>query len=194
MSTHEKRQRILLATGSDKMFEYFSDLLALPEYFPVVRAHSAGEARQKLMELEIDILLVDAPLPDEFGDDLALDQAESCVAVLLLVKLDAYEQTSFRLESSGVLTLSKPNSRQNYYSSVRLLSALSYRLQKMENKNKSLQRKMEDIRAVNRAKWILIDKLNMSESDAHYFIEKRAMDGRIPRREVAESIIRTYDR
>ncbi len=147
-----------------------------------------------LLECSMDILLVDTPLPDEFGDGLALDQAESSMGVLLLVKPDVYDQTAYRVEDSGVLTLTKPNSRQNFYSSVRLLSALSARLQKMETKNRSLQRKMEDIRAVNRAKWLLIDKLNMNESEAHYFIEKRAMDARIPRREVAESIIRTYDR
>ncbi len=194
MNASKSRRRILLVTGSDKIYEYFSALLTPPEFEPVQRAHNAGEARQLLLECSMDILLVDTPLPDEFGDGLALDQAESSMGVLLLVKPDVYDQTAYRVEDSGVLTLTKPNSRQNFYSSVRLLSALSARLQKMETKNRSLQRKMEDIRAVNRAKWLLIDKLNMNESEAHYFIEKRAMDARIPRREVAESIIRTYDR
>lgn len=194
MNPSKSRRRVLLATGSDKIFEYFSSLLAPPEFDQVLRAHSAGEARQMLLELSADILLVDTPLSDEFGDSLALDQADSSMGILLLVKPDVYDQTAYRVESSGILTLTKPNSRQAFYSSIRLLAALSARLQKMETKNKSLQRKMEDIRAVNRAKWLLIDKLNMSESEAHYFIEKRAMDARIPRREVAESIIRTYDR
>ena len=63
----------------------------------------------------------------------------------------------------------------------------------MEKKNRTLQEKMADIRAVNRAKWLLIEKLGMSESEAHYYIEKRAMDERVPRRELAENIIRSYD-
>ncbi len=194
MKPSESRRRILLTTGSDKIYEYFSSLLALPEFEPIVWAHSAGEARKLLLDQNFDILLIDTPLPDEFGDELALDQADSCMGVLLLVKLDTYDRTTYRMEQNGILTLAKPNSRQAYYGAVHILSALSIRLQKMDTKNRSLQRKMEDIRAVNRAKWLLIDKLNMSESDAHYFIEKRAMDARIPRREVAESIIRTYDR
>ena len=53
---------------------------------------------------------------------------------------------------------------------------------------------MADIRMVNRAKWLLIDNLGMSEKDAHHYIEKRAMDSRQTRREVAEGIIRTYDK
>ena len=32
----------------------------------------------------------------------------------------------------------------------------------------------------------------MTENEAHRFIEKQAMDMRLSRREVAESIIRTY--
>ena len=34
----------------------------------------------------------------------------------------------------------------------------------------------------------------MTEQDAHYYIEKQAMDTRLSRREVADSIIRTYDK
>ena len=33
----------------------------------------------------------------------------------------------------------------------------------------------------------------MKEQDAHYFIEKQAMDMRLSRRQVAENIIRSYD-
>ena len=51
---------------------------------------------------------------------------------------------------------------------------------------------MEEIRLVNRAKWILIQHLKMNESDAHRYIEKRAMDTCVSRREIAENIIKTY--
>ena len=52
--------------------------------------------------------------------------------------------------------------------------------------------KMLEIRTVNRAKWLLIDQFKMTESDAHRYIEKQAMDACISRREVAENIIKTY--
>ena len=51
---------------------------------------------------------------------------------------------------------------------------------------------MNEIRLVNRAKWLLISELKMTESDAHRYIEKQAMDLRISKREVAENVIRTY--
>ena len=63
------------------------------------------------------------------------------------------------------------------------------RLKKLERRKLSLEEKMQEIRIVNRAKWVLIDQLKMNESDAHRFIEKQAMDRCISRREVAESIL-----
>ena len=47
---------------------------------------------------------------------------------------------------------------------------------------------------VNRAKWLLIENLNMTEKDAHHYIEKQSMDTRFTRREIAENIVRTYDK
>ena len=63
----------------------------------------------------------------------------------------------------------------------------------MENNTKKLQEKMQDIKIINQAKIILIQKLNMSENDAHYYIEKQAMDTRLSKSKVSENIIRTYN-
>ena len=54
------------------------------------------------------------------------------------------------------------------------------------------EEKMKEIRLVNRAKWVLIDELKMSEADAHRYIEKQAMDRCVSRRKIAEEIISTY--
>ena len=66
------------------------------------------------------------------------------------------------------------------------------RLKSREKKNLSIEEKMNEIRTVNRAKWILISVLGMSEPDAHRYIEKQAMDRSMTRKAVAEEIIKTY--
>jgi response regulator NasT len=66
------------------------------------------------------------------------------------------------------------------------------RLKKMDLKTLSVEEKMEEIRTVNRAKWLLISVLKMDEPEAHRYIEKQAMDRCISKREVAEEIIKTY--
>ena len=66
------------------------------------------------------------------------------------------------------------------------------RLKKIEKKQVSIEEKMEEIRLVNKAKWLLIECLGMTESEAHRHIEKTAMDTRTSRKTVAENIIKTY--
>ena len=59
---------------------------------------------------------------------------------------------------------------------LRLLCITRERLRGMEKKAVTLQEKMEEIRLVNRAKWLLIEELKMTEQEAHRYIEKQAMD------------------
>ena len=46
---------------------------------------------------------------------------------------------------------------------------------------------------IDRAKCILIQYLNMTEAEAHRYIEKQAMDMRSTKRVIAEGILRTYE-
>ena len=52
---------------------------------------------------------------------------------------------------------------------------------------------MNEVRIINRAKCCLIEYLKMTEPQAHRYIEKQAMDLRQTKREIAESILKTYE-
>ena len=193
MATEKRKYRVLVADSGDKIYDYISQSLPRSDYDPILRAGDAGEARRMLLNAPVDIVIINTPLKDDFGTELALDLADGSAGVLLLVKNELYDQICYKVEDSGVLTLGKPTSRQGFYSAVKLLTAMTARLSKLEKANHTLQEKMADIRVVNRAKGLLIEHHHMKEQDAHYFIEKQAMDTRLSRREVAENIIRSYD-
>ena len=196
MLEERPQHRVLIVSDADKIADYITELLPPREFSPILRAGSAGDAKRMLLSAEYDIVIINSPLPDEFGTSLATDISEDSTktAVMLLVKSDSYDAIAYKVEKSGVLTLPKPNSTPAIYSAVRRLAAMSVKLGQLEKKNRTLQEKMADIRTVNRAKWLLIENLGMTEKDAHYYIEKQAMDTRMSRREVAVGIIRTYDK
>ena len=194
MTSGRTQYRVLIVSAVEKIYEYITEILPPGEFSPILRAASAGEAKRMLVSDEADIVIINTPLPDEFGTELALDLSGGTAGVLLLVKNDYFDQVCYKVEREGVLTVGKPSPKQTLYGAVKLAAAMSARLAKMERKNKTLQEKMADIRTVNRAKWLLIENLNMTERDAHYYIEKQAMNMRLSRHEVAENIIRTYDK
>ena len=193
MAAGKTKYRVLVAGGNEKLCDLISEILPKNEYEFLLPAKTAGEVRRLTMDRNVDLIILNAPLKDEFGVQLAQDLAENNMGVLLLTGSDVSEQVSYRVEQSGVITLAKPTTRQSLYIALRALTALRSKLLQMEQKTKALQQKVADIHTVNHAKWLLIQHDNMTENDAHRFIEKQAMDMRLSRREVAESIIRTYD-
>lgn len=193
MAAGKTKYRVLVAGGNEKLCDLLSEILPKNEYEFLLSVKTAGEVRRLTMDRSVDLVILNAPLKDEYGAQLAQDLAGNNIGVLLLAGSDVFEQVSYRVEQSGVITLAKPTTKQSLYIALRALTALRSKLLQMEQKTRALQQKVADIHTVNHAKWLLIQHDNMSENEAHRFIEKQAMDMRLSRREVAESIIRTYD-
>ena len=90
------------------------------------------------------------------------------------------------------MTLAKPVSQQTVAQSLRFLCAMRERLRGKRQRQATVEEKIEELRLVNRAKWLLIECLHMTEPDAHRYITRQAMEQRTSKREIAESVIRTY--
>lgn len=189
MIFQERTYSVLIVTATDSFTEKIMPLLPVTDYWPVTVVRSIGEARRKISETAFDIVLINAPLPDDFGMRLATG---SGAGVLLLVRNDQFDDIYARVVSYGVLTLSKPTSMQMVAQNLRILCATRERMRQMEAKQATVEEKIEEIRLVNRAKWLLIECLGMTEPEAHHYIEKQSMDRRISKREVAETVIKTY--
>lgn len=185
--------RVLIAGANDRTFDSLRELLPPDGYEAPLRAGSAGEVKRMLLETDVDLVILNAPLRDEFGTQLALNLSRDNLCVLMLVPAESFDAVCYKVEDEGILTLSKPVSRNGLLGAIKLLTAMRGKLRKLDRQNQALQEKMQDIRTVNRAKWLLIEIKRMTENEAHYYIEKQAMDMRLSRREVAENIIRTYD-
>ena len=185
--------RVLIAGANDRTFDSLRELLPPDSYEPPLRAGSAGEVKRMLLETDVDLVILNAPLRDEFGTQLALNLSRDNLCILMLVPAESFDAVCYKVEDEGILTLSKPVSRSGLLGAIKLLTAMRGKLRKLDRQNQALQEKMQDIRTVNRAKWLLIEIKRMTENEAHYYIEKQAMDMRLSRREVAENIIRTYD-
>lgn len=187
-------EHILLVSSSLNVTALLADLLKGQGASRVSSASHGGEARRLLSQLEYSLVIVNTPLEDEFGHDLALFAAKNTLSsVMLLVKGEAADEISKKVENSGVMVVPKPVSRQMFYQALKLLQASADRIQDLKNENRKLQNKIEEIRMVDRAKCAMIQYLNMTEPQAHRYIEKQAMDLRITKKEVARGILETYD-
>lgn len=153
-------------------------------------AYSGAEARRLLSLQEFDIIVVNTPLPDEFGNDLSLHiMQQSISGVILIAKADIADAVAEKVEDAGVFVIPKPLNRVYFLQALRMLRTSMRRLTGLQQENLSLQKKLEDIRLVDRAKCILIESRQFSESEAHTHIEQQAMKRRLTKRDIALEII-----
>ena len=193
MSLKELVYSVMVVSASEKFNEALSTLLPELKYSPVHIVSSISAAKRAFAERNFDFVIIHSPLPDDIGMQFAIDSCNAKgTVVLLIVRAELHAEMCEKATVHGVFTIPKPTSKQMIVTALSWMASARERLRKFEKKTLSIEEKMEEIRIVNRAKWLLITELKMDEPEAHRYIEKQAMDRCVMRREVAAEIIKTY--
>ena len=184
----------LIVSYSDKGLDVIVNLLRSISCKKISTAKTCGEARRLSTENSFDLYIINSPVYTESGELLAKELVTRGTSqVIMIVKNDVYDAMSRQVENAGIITISKPLNKMTLWTTLKLVLATHSRLLLMQHQNLKLSNKIDDIKLVDRAKCILISHLNMSESEAHKFIEKKAMDKRVSRKEIAKNILKTYE-
>ena len=193
MGLNLKVYSVLVVSSSESFNNATLELLPPSDYHPVCFTSNVSEAKRRFAERSYDFVIINSPLPDENGTRFAIDCCGSMTtAVLLLARAEIHAEVYSKVVPHGVFTLPKPTSRVIMSQALGWLASARERLRKLEKKTLSVEERMEEIRIVNRAKILLVSELHMTEPEAHRYIEKHAMDTCVPKREIAERIIKTY--
>lgn len=182
----------MLISNADRSADNLKELLNMTSAIQITALHSCAEARRILMERSFDLIVINAPLRDESGENLARKIAATGTIVILVVKSEYFNEVSAICENDGVLTIAKPINKIVFNYALTLAKSAQNIMKRVQSENRKLKQKIEDIRIVDRAKYVLITHLNMSEQNAHRYIEKQSMDMRTSKRVIAESILKTY--
>ncbi|MCI8590196.1 MAG: ANTAR domain-containing protein [Clostridiales bacterium] len=187
--------RVLIVSGTDKGAVYLRELLA--DFHPesIVTQKSGTEVRRGLAGgVAYDFVFVNMPLLDETGTELVKDIAERGHAFVTAVLRDELaDQVSVGLLAAGIFVVRKPVVRAHFLDQVQMMMMARQKVERLQNENDKLRQKLEDISLISRAKCILIYHKSIDEYEAHRFIEKRAMDERRSKREIAFEILHEFD-
>ncbi len=181
-------RNILIVSERRTFYETMHNILP-PDEFEINYVQTGAEARRFMINRPVHILIVNIPLSDEHGLMFARDFVDTSMGILLVCPPDILDSIVSEAEENGIIALPNTYPAAFIYVHVKILSSFVTRLEKMEEKNKTMQEKMTEIRTINKAKWLLIEKQNITESEAHKYIEKLAMNNRITICSAAEQII-----
>ena len=193
MSLKEQVYSVLVVSASDSFNNAIKKMLTPPKYQIISTAESISEAKRQFAARSFDFLIVNSPMPDGSSMRFAIDCSRSQnTVVLLFSRSEINDEVTEKVTEYGVFTLPKPTNAALLAQSLRWMASLREKFRLLEAKTSSIEERMAEIRIINRAKFLLISELGMSESEAHHYIEKNAMDNCILKKQSAENIIKIY--
>ena len=195
MSKHEDiLHSILIVSGSEKYSSLIKDSLPAGRFLSIENKKNGTLARQCILERFYDMVVINAPLSDENGLELAMDIAEEgSVGVMIMAPAEVHDDIQDYVARFGIFTVPKPTDKKTLGRTLKLFVGVADRISRMRMETEKLRDRIEANRIITKAKFILADEKNMSEDEAHRYIGKCAMDRGVSRRRIAEDIIEEFD-
>ena len=156
-----------------------SDMLSSAQIIPSGVVYTGDEAVRAAKDGAL--LLTTYRLPDMTGEELASRLGEAA-DVVMIVPQD-YEGE----EAENVIMLHNPISQDALVQSLKTLAHCRLRMQQL--RAEKLSRTLEERKLIDRAKGKLMDTLHLTESEAHYRIQKASMDSGRRIADVAREIL-----
>lgn len=187
--------RAIIVTPPSETARTIEQLLRNEGFSSVNVVNSGSEVRRMIKNgAEVDLIIINAPLSDEFGNDLAETVAEELsAAVIMICSGDIAAELESSFSDHGIAMISKPISGEAFSRCLSEIELSNGNFCDVKESAEILSR-TDDIRLINRAKSALMKYLKFTEPQAHRYLEKHAMNNRCTRREAAIHIINAYEK
>ena len=161
------------------------------KYGRVLTAETVQEARRAVEREKIALMVIFSPLKDEEEIPRLFDMADRRgIAAGYIVGREIYGETAYRLEGRNVFVVAYPLQMDQVLQLVSFLHQVQRRFWLVLSEQERLQRQVQDIQIVCRVKCMLVEKREMTEEEAHHFIEQEAMNTGLSKREAALKILK----
>lgn len=165
------------------------------KYGRVLTAETVQEARRAVEREKIALMVIFSPLKDEEEIPRLFDMAERRgIAAGYIVGREIYGETAYRLEGRNVFVVAYPLQMDQVLQIVSFLYQVQKRFWLVLSEQERLQRQVQDVQIVCRVKCLLVEKREMTEEEAHHFIEQEAMNTGLSKREAALKILKELQR
>ncbi len=187
------KNKALLVSRLSTAVNVLSELLEDNSYTVEKIVSDSRSAAECANDTVYDIVVINSPIEDGSGVELAIEiSRETVCGVVLLVQSEKAGFVGQKVIDYGVVVVPKPINKMLFRQSLGVVRAAQKRYAGLSRENERLKSTLEEAKIINRAKFLLMQYLSLSEERAHKYIEKQAMDMRISRLEVARQILKTY--
>ena len=138
-----------------------------------------------------DLVLMDVKMPIMDGITAAEEIAKEQIApVVLLTAFSQKELVDRAVEAGAMAYVVKPFSPNDLVPAIEVAISRYEQIRALEKEVGTIRDQFETRKLVDRAKSLLITKMNLTEPEAFRWIQKTSMDRRLSMREVSDTIIK----
>jgi AmiR/NasT family two-component response regulator len=160
----------------------------------VGEAADGQKALEMTRSLRPDVVIMDIKMPVMDGLDAAKIISEEKIAPVVLLTAYSDKDLIERAKDAGVFGyLVKPFQESDLMPAIEIALSRYLEMHDLESTVGDLEQKLETRKVIDRAKGILMDKLNMSEAEAFRRIQQQSMNQRKSMKEIAEAIIIAHE-
>jgi len=167
-----------------------AEMLTEEGYDVVGQAGDGAKAVELAEQLRPDLVILDVKMP--VLDGIAAAERIAGQRIAPVVILTAFSQRDLveRARDAGAMAyLVKPFSKGDLVPAIEMAVSRFAELSLLEQEVADLHDRLETRKAVDRAKNVLQQQLQLSEPEAFRWIQKTAMDLRLSMRQVAEGVV-----
>jgi two-component system, response regulator PdtaR len=183
-------RRVVIAEDEALIRMDLAEMLA-EEGYEVVGQAGDGETAVDLAEQHRpDLVFLDVKMPRLDGITAAQRIAERRIAPVVILTAFSQRELVERARDAGAMAyLVKPFTKNDLVPAVEMAVSRFAEVQMLEAEVADLSERLDTRKAVDRAKSVLQQRLQLSEPEAFRWIQKTAMDLRLSMRQVAEGVI-----
>jgi response regulator NasT len=183
-------RRVVIAEDVALIRLDLAEMLAEEGYDVVGQAGDGERAVQLAEELRPDLVVLDVKMPKLDGIAAAERIAQQRIAPVVILTAFSQRELVERARDAGAMAyLVKPFTKSDLVPAVEMAVSRFAELQLLEAEVADLTERLETRKAVDRAKGVLQQQLELSEPDAFRWIQKTAMDLRLSMRQVADGVV-----
>lgn len=189
-STGPTPRTVVIAEDEALIRMDLAEMLGEEGYDVVGQAGDGARAVELAQELRPDLVILDVKMP--VLDGIAAAEAIAAERIAPVVILTAFSQRDLvdRAREAGAMAyLVKPFTKNDLVPAIEMAVSRFGELSMLEAEVADLTERLAMRKAVDRAKGILQEQLQLSEPEAFRWIQKTAMDLRLSMRQVAEGVV-----
>ncbi len=181
-----KERKKVLIVSDKKEDPLFRELFPNTFYLPYVCVQSMVDIKQRLLKEKFDLIWVQKTLPPLEIRDIS---SSYDIYTILLVRAAVYDQVAYQMRDSKVLVFVVPCPKATMLQVIALTEQFMNQTALLEAKIAKAQKRLNDLKTVDRCKMELMDHFHWNEQKAHRYVEKSAMDNGMTKVQVAGRLL-----